>query len=148
MGHYRRGFLQWIRTPYIYGGEWLDRWYEELPWRARMPLGLRGEQIARRYLRRCGYLIPAQNYRAAGAELDLVALDHKELVFVEVKTCTTDHLGIPQEAVNENKQVHIRRAADSYIASRHVRGIKTRFDVIAITGAGRGRKLELIKDAF
>ncbi len=134
--------------PYVYAGEWLDRWYEELPWRARMPLGLRGEQIARRYLWRCGYLILAQNYRAAGAELDLVALDREELVFVEVKTRTTDSLGVPQEAVNENKQEHIRRAADSYIASRHARGIKTRFDVVAITGVGRRRKLELIKDAF
>lgn len=148
MSNPRRAFFQWIRIPHIYAGEWLDRWYEELPWRKRMPLGVRGEQIARRHLRRRGYLILARNYRAAEAELDLVALDHEELVFVEVKTRSNDSRGIPQEAVDETKQAHIRRAAASYIAARHARGVKTRFDVVAITGAGRGRKLELIKDAF
>jgi putative endonuclease len=137
-----------IRLPYLHVGEWVDRWYEELPWRKRIPLGLRGEQIARRYLRRRGYLILAQNYRVAGAELDLVTLDREELVFVEVKTRSSDGLGLPQEAVDETKQAHIRRAAASYVAARHARKIKVRFDVVAITGTGRRRKLELIKDAF
>ena len=129
-------------------GDLLDRCYEELPWRRRIPLGPRGEQIARRYLRRCGYLILARNYRAMGAEIDLVALDDSELVFVEVKARAGVEAGTPQEAVDERKQEQIRRAAESYVAARHAEGVATRFDVIAITGAGRGRKLELIKDAF
>lgn len=93
-------------------------------------------------------MILAQNYRAAGAELDLVALDREELVFVEVKARTTTAVGAPAEAVNLEKQEHIRRAANSYVAARHAQAIKTRFDVVAITGIGRGRRLELIKDAF
>ncbi|HLW70616.1 MAG TPA: YraN family protein [Candidatus Binataceae bacterium] len=143
-----RSIRNWIRRPYIALGELLDRCYEELPWRRRLPLGPRGEQIARRYLRRCGYLILARNYRAMGAEIDLVALDDAALVFVEVKARSGLEAGTPQEAVDERKQEQIRRAAEAYVAARHAHGVATRFDVIAITGAGRRRKLELIKDAF
>jgi putative endonuclease len=139
---------EWVRWPYVQLGGFFDRWYEELPWRKRIPLGPRGEAIARRHLRRCGYLILARNYRAMGAEVDLVALDASQLVFVEVKTRTDSEAGLPQEAVDDNKSEQIRRAAEAYVAARHAQGIATRFDVVAITGAGRGRQLELIKDAF
>jgi putative endonuclease len=125
-----------------------DRWYEELPWRKRIPLGQRGEGIARRHLRRCGYLILARNYRASGAEVDLVALDASQLVFIEVKARSDHEAGLPQEAVDDHKREQIRRAAEAYVTSRRAQGVETRFDVIAITGTGRGRRLELIKDAF
>src|SRR5216684_5346187 len=101
----------WIRIPYVRVGEFFDRWYEELPWRTRIPLGRRGEAIARRHLRRRGYLILAHNYRAAGAEIDLVALDRDTLVFIEVKARDGIAAGTPQEAVEDHKQEQIRRAA-------------------------------------
>lgn len=138
----------WLRRPYIRVGEFLDRWYEELPWRKRLPLGYRGEGIARRHLQRCGYRILVRNYRALGAEIDLVAFEAGRLVFVEVKARTDGEAGVPQEAVDEHKRERIRRAADAYVTARRAQAIATRFDVIAITGAGRGRRLELIRDAF
>ncbi|HXD89692.1 MAG TPA: YraN family protein [Candidatus Binataceae bacterium] len=138
----------WIRMPYVQMGEFFDRWYEELPWRKRIALGPRGEAIARRHLQRCGYLILAHNYRAAGAEIDLVAIDHDTLVFIEVKARAGVAAGTPREAVDDHKQEQIRRAASSYIAMRGAEAVATRFDVVAITGTGRGRTLELIKDAF
>lgn len=138
----------WLRRPYVMLGGFCDRWYEELPWRKRIPLGQRGEGIARRHLRRCGYLILARNYRASGAEVDLVALDASQLVFIEVKARSDHEAGLPQEAVDDHKREQIRRAAEAYVMSRRAQGVATRFDVIAITGAGRGRRLELIKDAF
>jgi putative endonuclease len=138
----------WIRMPYIHVAEICDRWYEELPWRSRIALGPRGEAIARRHLRRRGYLILAQNYRAAGAEIDLVALDHDTLVFIEVKAREGIAAGTPREAVDDHKQEQVRRAAAAYIAMRGAEAVATRFDVVAITGTGRGRTLELIKDAF
>ena len=49
---------------------------------------------------------------------------------------------------DDHKREQIRRAAEAYVMSRRAQGVATRFDVIAITGAGRGRRLELIKDAF
>lgn len=137
-----------IRSPYVYAGDFLDRWYEELPWRKRVPLGKRGEQIAGRYLRRSGYLIIARNYRAAGAEVDLIAVEDQTLVFVEVKARTGTALGSPEEAVDERKQERIRRAAQVYAIQHRVLEAPMRFDVVAITGAGRNRRLELIRDAF
>jgi putative endonuclease len=148
MPTHNRSLRDWIRRPYIALGELLDSCYEELPWRKQIPLGPRGEQIARRYLRRAGYLILALNYRAMGSEIDLAALDDNALVFVEVKARAGVEAGTPREAVDEHKQTQIRCAEESYIAARHAQGVATRSDVIAITGAGRGRKLELIKDAF
>jgi putative endonuclease len=144
----RRSATELIKARYVYLADFFDRWYEELPWRKRMPLGKRGEQIAARHLKRRGYIILARNYRAAGAEIDLIALEDSRLVFVEVKTRKGADFGIPQEAVDDHKQDQVRRAANAYAGWRGARGVATRFDVIAITGAGRDRKLELIKDAF
>jgi putative endonuclease len=143
-----RSLRTWLRLPYVIAGDIFDRWYEELPWRQRIPLGQRGEQIARRYLRRRGYLILARNYRAMGAEIDLVVLDDTHLVFVEVKARAGLDAGTPQEAVDDHKQEQIRRAAESYVMARHAQGVATRFDVVAIIGVGRSGKLALIKDAF
>src|ERR1700758_792484 len=94
---------QLVRAPYVYVGAILDRWYEEMPWRKRVPAGRRGEQVAARHLKRCGYLILARNYRAAGAEIDLVALDDDTLVFVEVKLRAGSRFGTPAEAVDDEK---------------------------------------------
>ncbi len=146
-GH-RHSLRSLILRPYAFAAEFFDRWYEELPWRRRVPLGKRGEQIAARYLRRSGYLIIKRNYRAAGAEVDLIAVEDQTLVFVEVKARSGKRLGTPQEAVDERKQNRIRRAAEVYAARNRVTEIPIRFDVVAIVGAGRGRKLELIRNAF
>lgn len=147
-GYYWLTLLMVLRLPYVLVADVIDRWYEELPWRRRIALGKRGEQIARRYLRRWGYIILAANYRSSGAEIDLVALDRDTLVFIEVKARENIDAGTPQEAVDEHKQEQIRRAADAYVAARRATGMSVRFDIVAMVGTGRRRKLVLIKDAF
>ena len=137
-----------LRQGWVSAGDYLDRWYEELPWRRRIPLGRRGEEIAARHLRRCGYRILERNFRTAGAEIDLVAADHETLVFVEVKTRSNAEFGVPAEAVDERKAARIRRAAGIYIRRNHAGQRLARFDVVAIVGAGRACRLELLKDAF
>ena len=82
--------------------------------RAQLPLGPRGERAAEKYLRRDGYRIVARNFRAAGAEIDIVAMDGETLVFVEVKTRRSREAGAPEEAVDERKQKQIRRAAEIF----------------------------------
>ncbi|MBV8772817.1 MAG: YraN family protein [Deltaproteobacteria bacterium] len=119
-----------------------------MPWRQRIPSGRRGEQIAARHLKRCGYLILARNYRSAGAEIDLVALDGSTLVFVEVKFRAGPAFGTPAEAVDREKRERIRRAARAFAEWRGVPDLPTRFDVVALSGAGRFCRLELIEDAF
>jgi putative endonuclease len=114
----------------------------------RIALGRRGERIAERHRRRQGYLILERNFRGAGAEIDLIAMDGDTLVFVEVKTRRTAETGMPQEAVNSYKQRHLRRAGEVYAQSRRAHDRPMRFDVVAILEDGGGRHLELLKDAF
>lgn len=137
-----------VRKCWVSFGDYLDRWYEEMPWRRRIPLGRRGEDIAARYLRRCGYRILERNFRAAGAEIDLVAADRETFVFVEVKTRSGADFGMPAEAVDARKSERIRRAAAMYLRRNRAAERPARFDIVAIIGAGRARRLELLKDAF
>ena len=100
------------------------------------------------FLIRHGYLILERNFRGAGAEIDLVAMDGETLVFVEVKTRRTAQAGMPQEAVNSYKQRHLRRAGEVYAQTHRAYDRPIRFDVVAILEDGGRRHLELLKDAF
>jgi putative endonuclease len=115
---------------------------------AAVPLGRRGERAAERHLRRCGYRIVARNFRAAGAEIDLIAMEGETLVFVEVKTRSGDGAGAPVDAVDARKQERMRRAAEVFAARTRAGERLMRFDVVAITSGERNMKLELLKDAF
>lgn len=114
----------------------------------RLPYGERSEHLAARHLRWRGYRIIARNFKAAGAEIDIIVKDRDTIVFVEVKARMSDVLGSPELAVDARKQYRIRKAAEIF-ASRHRNDERPiRFDVIAIVGDGRGRKVEHRKDAF
>ena len=102
----------------------------------RIRLGAQGERLAARHLKRNGYRIVSRNFRAAGAEIDLVAMDGETLVFIEVKTRLGSSAGAPQEALNYRKQAHIRRAAAIFADRNRARRCPIRFDVVAIAGAG------------
>lgn len=142
------GIASALRRIRVAAGDFLDRWYEELPWRGRVALGRRGEQIAARYLRRRGYRVIRRNYQAAGAEIDLVALDRDTIVFIEVKTRLDGRRWSPAAAVDERKRARIRRAATAFAAGHGAAGRPARFDVVAISGAGRARQIEILKDTF
>jgi putative endonuclease len=125
-----------------------DRWLDRLPWRSGRSAGQRGEDSAARYLARRGYRIVQRNFRTAGGEIDLIAYDGRTLVFIEVKARADDAMGTPAAAVDERKQERIRRAAEWYCARYRMQDRAVRFDVVAISGAGRSRRTELLKDAF
>jgi len=116
--------------------------------RERETLGAKGERLAIRRLRREGYRVVARNYRAAGAEIDVVAMDGDTLVFVEVKTRTGSGAGRPEESVHGLKQHRIRRAAAIFASNRAMNERPMRFDVVAISRAAGRWQLEIIKDAF
>ena len=114
---------------------------------SRVAVGKQGEHLAERYLKRRGFRIVARNFRAAGAEIDLVAMDRETLVFVEVKLRAGTSAGTPGEAVDARKQEQIRRAAGVFAGRYRTGEHPTRFDVIAISGSDRPR-IEHLKDAF
>jgi putative endonuclease len=122
--------------------EWLDAL------RGRLPLGRRGERAAEKHLRRNGYRIVARNFRAAGAEIDIVAMDRDTLVFVEVKTRQSFGAGAPNEAVDARKQARMRRAAEAFALRNRANEYEMRFDIVAIDASGARLEIELMRNAF
>ncbi|MGC1677479.1 MAG: YraN family protein [Candidatus Binataceae bacterium] len=119
-----------------------------LPGAARFRFGREGEKMAERHLRKLGYRIVERNYRAAGAEIDIIAMDGETIVFVEVKRRNGTAAGTPEEAVNAAKQKQIRRAAEAFVAHYHATERDARFDVVAIVQNGSRRRIQHLKDAF
>jgi len=118
------------------------------PSAGNIALGNRGEKAARRFLKCQGYDVVTRNFRASGAEIDIIALDGPTLVFIEVKTRSSFTAGRPEEAVDEDKQLHIRRAAEVFAARYRATNRPRRFDVVAISGDPDEGNIELLKDAF
>ena len=113
-------------------------------------LGQRGEAAAARFLRRLGYIIVSRGERGALGELDLVAVDGRTIVFVEVKTRRSHDAGHPVEAVHQHKQRRLTRLALSYLKRHDLLEHAARFDVVAITWPENRRKptVEHYKNAF
>jgi putative endonuclease len=110
-------------------------------------LGKEGEDRAARFLAGRGYTILERNYRTQSGEIDLIALHRGSVVFVEVKTRTSDAFGAPELAVNPRKQRRMVKAALGYIKYKKLYQMPCRFDVVAIT-ATAGQEVELIENAF
>lgn len=89
-----------------------------------------GEQIAHRFCDKKGWRVLERNWRAGRHEIDLIAQDKHTIVFIEVKTRTTDLYGLPEESINPAKISSLRKAVASYIAQKRIR--KYRVDVISI----------------
>jgi putative endonuclease len=119
------------------------------PFRERT-LGERGEAAAARHLKRLGYKIVARGDRSPSGELDLVAVDGRTLVFVEVKTRAGHEGGHPAEAVDREKQRRLTRAALAFAKHHHLLECPARFDVIAVTWPSddRAPTIEHLQDAF
>ena len=115
----------------------------------RLDLGRRGEALAARRLEAEGYRIVARNYRCRAGEIDLVALDGEQIVFVEVRTRHGDSWGTPEESVTRMKQAHLLAAAETYLAEHEAWDADWRIDVVAIDIAPGGlvRRLEIVRDA-
>lgn len=113
-------------------------------------LGQRGERAAARYLKRKGYKIVARGDRLRPGELDIVAVDGRTVVFVEVKTRSSDRWGSPAEAVDLQKQRRLTRLAVTYLKRHGLLEYPARFDVVAIIWPeDRWRPLiEHFKNAF
>lgn len=113
----------------------------------RKMLGKEGEDRAAKFLAKQGYKIIERNYRTRNGEIDLIALHQAELVFVEVKTRTSNAYGAPELAVNPRKQQRMIKAALGYIKYKQLHQMPCRFDVVAINAASE-QEVELIRNAF
>lgn len=99
---------------------------------AKQELGKIGEEYATQYLIEKGYQIIQRNFQCRQGEIDIIAKEGKEYVFIEVKTRQNFHYGRPVEAVTKEKQKHIWKVAKYYLYTHHLENQFVRFDVIEI----------------
>jgi putative endonuclease len=114
----------------------------------RIVTGKKGENIAADYLKKNGYRILETNFRCPLGEIDIIARDKEDLIFLEVKTRRSADLGYPEEAVDSRKQKKISRLAEYYLQTNKLTNTPARFDVVAITMSGSSTEVRLIKNAF
>ncbi|OGM00149.1 YraN family protein [Candidatus Uhrbacteria bacterium RIFOXYC2_FULL_47_19] len=105
----------------------------------RAVLGLAGEQAAARYLKRHGFRIVDQRWSCRFGEVDLVVEKDNQVVFVEVKTRTSNSFGGGVAAVGFRKSARLRATAYSYLQAKGLIGCPFRIDVVVVEPAGFGR---------
>ncbi len=110
-------------------------------------LGKQGEKVALLYLLNKGYIIHEKNWRHGKIEIDLIAEKDERIVFVEVKTRSTDYFGEPEEAVDRDKEKQLINGAQIF-ADQHALEEEIRFDIISIVLNAEQVRVNHIEDAF
>ena len=110
--------------------------------------GSEGENIATKYLEQIGYTILERNFSCNQGEIDIIALDNQEIVFVEVKTRTNKNFGLASEAVNRQKKMHLIQTIKYYLHIRNLENEYIRIDVIEIYIKNKKAYINHIKQAI
>ena len=106
-----------------------------------------GEEKAVRYLTAKGYRIEDRQFRSPWGEIDIIAGDGEEIVFVEVKAWRTWDLEEMAYAVGPEKQRRIRQTSRYWMVKRGVEDDRpVRYDVVFLSG--RTGELHHFEDAF
>jgi putative endonuclease len=109
---------------------------------SRAEIGALGERLAVQHLQTLGFRVLDRNWRCRYGELDVIAADGATVVFVEVKTRTSDAFGGVAQAVSPVKVRRLRRLAALWLAQQHGSWAGVRIDVIGVR-IGRTREPEL-----
>ncbi|MEO7349596.1 MAG: YraN family protein [Terrimesophilobacter sp.] len=123
---------------------------------AKDDLGRRGEDLAAQFLRNAGYSIIDRNWRCPRGEIDLVARDGDDTVFIEVKTRSSTAFGHPFEAITAQKLARLKRLAhawcDAHPHRAHAKGARAqgmRIDAISvIVAADRAPIIEHLRRVY
>ena len=94
--------------------------------------GILGENLAAEYLENIGYKIIERNFLCRQGEIDIIAKDKDEYVFIEVKTRSSSCYGRPSEAINGIKKKHIVKSTKYYLYLHKLENMFIRFDVIEV----------------
>jgi putative endonuclease len=114
----------------------------------RRKWGKAGEDLAAHFLEQSGLKILERNFRFERGEIDLIAEDGEELVFVEVKARRSNAFGAPEDAVTEKKQEQVHAVADGYLFMHNIDDRPCRFDIVAIEYRNENAEIHHIRDAF
>ena len=106
----------------------------------RIRLGRWGEDLAGRFLQDAGLQILETNYRCARGEVDIVAQDKDEVVFVEVRTRRGAEFGTPEESVTASKAQRLIATAQHYLQQKSGEGETSwRIDLVSVRLDRSGR---------
>ena len=110
-------------------------------------IGNSGENLACKYLISQGYKIITRNYTIRGGEIDIIAKEDEELVFVEVKLRFGNKYGYAREAITPWKLVSLHKTALFYIQKINWGNKPYRFDLLAIDYDSKGEStIELLRN--
>ena len=110
-------------------------------------LGKKGEELAADFLEKKGYQILERNWRQWRNEIDVIAMDGKYLVIIEVKTRQSNYFMEPETAVTRDKQRALIRAANAYVRYKNI-NCEVRFDILSILISKTSEQIHHIEDAF
>ncbi len=114
----------------------------------RKKFGAWGEDIAVRYLIGQNCEILMRNYRAGRGEIDIIAREGNEIVFVEVKTGNSRDFGPPEQNITPAKQRQLYKVAEHFIAENPDPEAEYRFDAIIIDGSRERYEIRHYRNAF
>lgn len=117
----------------------LTRWPVWRRW-----FGNRSERAAAKFLRKLGYRILGRNVTLPTGELDLVALDGRTLVFVEVRSTERCDTCRPTESVDIKKQRKLTEVALTFLQKHRLLDHPARFDVIAVSWPADRRQPQVV----
>lgn len=95
-------------------------------------IGKWGEDLAAEHLVQRGQEIIARNVRTPYGEIDIITSQGSVTIFIEVKTRTSNKMGLPEESITMRKREHMLATADHYAAEHEID--HWQIDVIAIEG--------------
>jgi len=108
-----------------------------------------GERAAKRHLQKLGLKFLAANFRSARGEIDLVFRDGDCLVFIEVKTRSSEGWSRPAAAVNARKRRLLSQTALDYLRLLKNPEAKIRFDIVEVLLAdGDVREIRHLPNTF
>lgn len=106
--------------------------------------GIEGESVAVNFLKANGYKILERNFTTRCGEIDIIARKKSSIVFVEVKTRTSDIFGTPSEAVDRKKLSKLTSVANQYIQKTKLKNFSFRFEVVSVTRQNDSWHCEII----
>ena len=128
-------------------------WIEKLLGRPELPVhldrGRRGEETARKHLQRLGLKFLTANFASSRGEIDLIFRDGKCLVFVEVKTRSSEEWSRPARAVDARKKRLLSQTAFDYLRLLKDPQVPIRFDIVEVLLAdGEVAEVRHLPNAF
>jgi len=112
---------------------WFRRWF-----------GSRAERAAARFLRRLGWRVVRRNYFCPHGEIDLIAVEGRTIVFVEVRSTSFEDAERPAASVDDRKQQRLTRLALHFLQQHRLLDHDARFDVLAVSWPESSREPRIV----